>query len=136
MRMKTLALLGALAFSAAPFAAQADITIHNNTNAPATASVSISPCSNAAGDRGVIKPHSSITIPDFLVGLYCTSDCKAQVFMSRNCSGKSIATVTGNVRQGVKNIDNHSVKGFRLAGSGKDITIEGGPAKKWYNFLF
>lgn len=136
MRMKTLALLGTLTLASVPFAAQADITIHNNTNSPATASVSISPCSNAAGDRGIIMPHSSITIPDFLVGLYCTSDCKAQVFMSRNCSGKSIATVVGNVKQGVKSIDNHNVNGFRLAGNGKDISIEGGSANKWYNFIF
>ena len=136
MRMKTISLFGALAFATVPFAAQADITIHNNTNSPATASVSISPCSNAAGDRGIIMPHSSITIPDFLVGLYCTSDCKAQVFMSRNCSGSSIATVVGNVREGVKSIENHDANGFRLAGSGKDISIEGSSGKKWYNLLF
>lgn len=133
MRMKTLALLGALTVSAVPFAAQADITIHNNTNAPATANVSISPCSNAAGNKGIIMPHSSITIPDFLVGLYCTSDCKAQVFMSRNCSGKPVATVVGNVRQGVKSIANNNVDGYTLAGSGKDISIEGGPSS-WLKF--
>ena len=119
-------------------AAFADITIKNNTNSPATAFAGNSPCSNAAGDRGVMQPHGQVTIPDFLVGMYCTSDCKAQVFMSKNCSGKSVATIIANKREGVKSITN-SDKGpnaYHIEGKGSIVTIEGGPSRKWYELFF
>ncbi len=139
MKIKGLALLGALTLSAIPFAANAlgqDMVINNSSNNVATASAGISPCSGSIGDRGIIKPHSNVTIPSWAVGMYCTSDCKAQVYMSKNCSGKSIATVTANVREGVKKIENHGVDGYQVVGSGFNVTIEGGPQKKWYEWLF
>lgn len=139
MKIKSLALLGAIVLSTASFAAYAkaqDMTINNNTNNVATASAGISPCSGSIGDRGIIKPHNNVVIPSWAIGMYCTSDCKAQVYMSKNCSGKSIATVTANVREGVKKIENHSVDGYQVAGSGFNMTIEGGPQKKWYQLFF
>ncbi len=138
MKMKYLALLGAVTLSITPFAAFADLTIKNNTNSPATAFAGNSPCSNAAGDRGVMQPHGQVVIPDFLVGMYCTSDCKAQVFMSKNCSGKSIATIVANKREGVKSIINNdnSTNAYHIEGRGNTISIEGGPSRKWYQLFF
>ncbi len=144
MNIKSLVMLSALTACIIPMTAFADMNITNNTNTAATAFAGISPCSNAAGERGIIQPHGQVTIPDFLVGLYCTADCKVEVFMTKNCSGKSISTVTANVRDGVKKIDNHNTNpdgstipdSFRIEGSGKNITIEGGPARKWYQLLF
>lgn len=128
MRKKLLALFSALSFGIAPLAAHADFTIYNNTNYPATASVATSPCSNAAGERGIIQPHGNVVVPDWAAGLYCTLDCKAQVYMSRNCSGRSAATVIGNTRVGVKKVENHNINGFSVTANGKTIVIQGGPA--------
>jgi len=137
MKLKKLALLGAIAITAAPLAAQADITIYNNTNSPATAYVNNSPCSNAAGSKGIIMPHQSISVPDWAANLFCSHECTANVFMTKNCSGKSVASVTGNTRDGVKKVDNHHVNGYRVVGNGKSVTIEGGPQKKkWYQLFF
>jgi hypothetical protein len=138
MKMKLLVLLGAVTLSMTPFAAFADITIKNNTSSAATAFAGNSPCSSAAGDRGVMQPHAQVTIPDFLVGMYCSSDCKAQVFMSKNCSGKSIATIVANKREGIKSIANNdsSPNGYHLEGHGNTISIEGGPSRKWYQLFF
>lgn len=137
MKKKHLALLGAMTLSLVPFTAFADITIKNNTNTPATAFAGSSPCSNAAGEKGVMHPHSQVTIPDFLVGMYCNNDCVAQVFMSKNCSGKAIASVTANKRDGIKSVKNNdtSSSAYHIEGTGKTITIEGGPAKKWYQIF-
>ncbi len=54
MKLKSLALLGAMSFSIIPLAAFADLTLTNNSNSPATASVTGSPCSSAAGNMGVL----------------------------------------------------------------------------------
>lgn len=139
MKIKSLALLGAIALSTVSYAAYAtgkDMTINNNSDAVATASAGVSPCSGSIGDRGIIKPHSNVVIPSWAVGMYCTSDCKAQVYISKNCSGKSIATVTANVRDGVKKIENHDVDGYQVVGSGFNMSIEGAAHKKWYQLLF
>lgn len=136
MKIKHLATIAAFVMSMSSMAAHADLFIANNTDASATAYAGTSPCSNAAGDRGIIKPHGSVQIPDFLVGMYCTNNCKAQVFMSKNCSGKSIATVTANKKQGVIDIENHGIEGYQVVGSGKSISIEGGQSRKWYNWFF
>ena len=138
MKIKHLALLGAVALSVSPIAAFADLHISNNSNSPATALAGMSPCSSAAGTRGVIKAHGEISVPDFLVGMYCKKDCQAHVFMTKNCSGKSIATVVANMHDGVKSIQNsdNSPDGYRVVGSGKNVAIEGGPHRKWYRMFF
>lgn len=140
MKQKSLSILSAIAISVLPIAAFADITITNNTDSAATAYAGNSPCSNAAGDRGVIQPHGKVVIADWIVGIYCTNDCKAEIFMSKNCSGKSIATATANKREGVKSVVSHDDRpdGYRIVGTGKEVSIEGHPQaeRKWYQLFY
>lgn len=136
MKFKNILMLGAIAFCTTSVAAYADMTIANNTNSVATAYAGSSPCSNAAGERGIIQPHGSVQVPDFVIGIYCTHNCTAEVFMSKNCSGKSIASVIANKKDGVVSITNHDVDGYRVVGAGKSVAVEGGPARKWYNLFF
>ena len=141
MKIKSLALLGAVALSIIPMAAFADLKITNNTDAPATAFAGNSPCSSSApGGKGVIQPNGGfVEVPDWAVGIYCSSDCRAEVFMSKNCSGKPVATCIGNKRDGIKSCNNHDKRdgGYRVEGyPGKNIRIEGrAPAKAWYQKL-
>ena len=140
MKIKSLALLGAIALSISPIAAFADLTIINNSNSPATAIAGLSPCSSAApGGKGIIQPGGGrVDVPDWAIGIYCTSDCTAQVYMTKNCTGKSVATCTANKKEGVKSCVNHtkSADGYRIVGTGKTITIEGTTTRKWYQLFF
>lgn len=136
MKLKSLLMLSAMTWSMSSAVAYADMLIANNTETAATAYAGSSPCSNAAGDRGVIKPHSSVQVPDFVIGIYCTHNCTAEVFMNKNCSGKSIASVIANKKDGVVSITNHDVDGYRVVGTGKSVSVEGGPARKWYQLFF
>ena len=140
MKIKSLALLGAISLSVMSFAAHADTVIVNNSDLPATALAGLSPCSSAApGGKGVIQPHGGrVEVPDWAVGIYCSSDCTAQVFMSKNCSGPAIASCVANKKDGVKKCTSNS-SNYRIEGwPGKNIRIEGAApkAKKWYQLFF
>lgn len=138
MKLKHIALAGAIALGSLPFTAFADMSIVNNTNSPATASVANpkSPCSGVIGDRGIIKPHGTITIPDWAVNMYCKNGCTAHVYMNKNCAGKSIAEVNATTASGVTQVNNQGVDGYHIEGIGKTVSIEGGPARKWYEYFF
>jgi len=137
MKIKSLALFGALALSIIPLTSFADIIIHNNTNTAATATAGNSQCSGAI-PQGVMKPHTTVTIPDFLADMFCKDGCTANVYMSRNCSGKPIATVEASTAKGITKVTNNdkSATGYKVVGLGKEISIEGGAAKKWYELFF
>lgn len=136
MKIKHLTLLGAITLSTISFAAYADLSITNNTKTGATASAASSPCSGSIGSKGVIAPGGHVEIPDWAVGVYCRTNCTAHVYMSKNCSGKSIATVTANMKDGVVDVINNGVDGYHVEGRGKVMTIEGGPSRKWYELFF
>lgn len=139
MKLKKLALIGALALSFSPIAAFADLTIVNNTASAATASVTGSPCSSAAGSLGILQPHGGkVVVKDWVMNMYCKKGCTGHVYMNRNCSGKSIATVNASTAQGVisvTDVDN-SPDAYRVSGTGKNVTLEGGPHRKWYQLFF
>jgi len=143
MKITNLASIAVAALSIATTAVYAnttgkyDITIANNSNAAATAFAGNSPCSNAAGKKGIIQPHSQVTVPGFAIGMYCTADCVAKVYMSENCTGKSIASVVVNIKEGIKSIQNtdDSESPYRVVGGGTYVSIEGGPQRKWYQLF-
>jgi hypothetical protein len=133
MKIKSLALIGAMAICLMPVVATAntganDITIANNSNHTATA---------YAGKKGIIQPHSQITVPGFAIGMYCTNDCEAKVFMDDHCKGKSISTVTLNLKEGIKRVvdTDNSETPYHVVGAGRMVSIEGGPQRKWYQLF-
>lgn len=113
----------------------ADVSIANNTNAAATALTTTSPCSSAAGDQGVIKPHSNVVVPQWVVGLYCAFGCDINVYISNNCGGPKIATIHATADRGVTNINNHHVNGYKVVGSGFSASIEQDAPKGWFEKL-
>ena len=114
--------------------AYADATVRNNTDTVATAYVSGS-CSSMAGDEGIMKPHSSVVVPQWVLGFFCGFGCDAQVYMSNNCSGPKIATIHADSISGITNVNNHNVKGFRVTGSGFSASIEQDAPKGWFEKL-
>lgn len=140
MKIKSLALLGAITFSVIPYAAFADLTIVNNTSTAATASVVGSPCSSAAGHLGILQPHGGkVVVKDWVMNMYCKHGCTGNVYMNRNCSGKPVATVKASTSEGVISVDvadKTSPDAYKVAGLGKNVSIEGGPSRKWYRLFF
>ena len=141
MKIAKIALLSVLMSSTVAVAATTtttDLLLQNETGAYATAYAGVSPCSSAAGDRGIIKPHESISVPGFALSLVCASGCEGNIYISKNCGGSKIATVTISDKKTVTHITNHNVNGYVVSASGDGLVVKltGGPAKKWYNFIF
>jgi hypothetical protein len=128
MHIKKLILFCALTFS---MSAHADLLLTNNTDSYGTGNVASSPCSSQAGDRGITKPHSTLTIPQIAFDLFCgLFTCEARLFATQNCSGPVIATVTIEFNKGVTHINNLS-KQFVVSGGGNHITINPGSKTIW-----
>ena|SRR3990167_1096001 len=134
MKIKNLALLGALSLSIIPAIALADITVVNNTKSPASASIEKGPCSGSV-PPGVIKPGQTLNVPAWVIKSYCKNGCKANLYMDKSCHSKVAATAEVNPADGVFNIHNNDVDGYHVEGGGSQITLEGGPARKWYQIF-
>lgn len=105
------------------------LTIRNNTNFDSTSKINDGPCSSSIlGAKGVTKAHSTNVISDKMILLACyanRSNCKADVFMTNNCSGPQIATVVFDVNTGVKSVSMQS-NNYTISAQGFSITLNGG----------
>lgn len=119
--------IGLSLIAAQSFAAQA-LTIVNNTNQDSTSKINGGLCSTVFGSDGVTKAHSTHVVSDKIVALACmgnSSNCKADIYMTNNCSGPVIATAVFDTNTGVKSID--VVSDIYKFGIGPfNITIDGG----------
>lgn len=92
-----------------------EIHIHNGTSDPSASRMNGGLCSSfILGDGGVTKAGESKTIPGLQVDLACghKPECYADVYLSRDCKTKLIATVHLNTATGFelgkeKIIDTH-----------------------------
>src|SRR3990167_1148962 len=109
--------------------AHAGLNITNNTDKPSTAVINNGPCSTMLGEHGTTQPHTTNSVPDGIIKLAClihTSDCKANLYMSDNCSVSVIANIVFDTKKGIRNIDNKNIDGYTVSGSGFDATINKG----------
>lgn len=111
-----------------PVVAQAnDLTTVNNSNHDSTCVVNNGPCSTILGEKyGVTKAHSTNTIPSSKVWLACvrdTKNCKANVYMTNNCSGPVVGTVTLNTDTGVTNVYNTPGSGYVISSQPGTFTV-------------
>lgn len=120
------------ALSIPALAQAADLTIVNNTNQTSTSMINGTSCSSALGDIGITAPHSQSTIPSSKVNLACIANptnCRADVYMTNNCTGSSVAVVIFDTKTGIKSvsmIDNSYA--ISAATNSFQATISGGPA--------
>ena len=86
-----------------------DLTIVNNTSQFSTSKINSSPfCSSMFGDWGITKPKSTNVIKDIHLKQACAfhkTDCKANIYMSKNCSGEVIGTVVFDVNKGTQSFN-------------------------------
>jgi len=124
MVFKKIALMSVLsAFSLPIIANAASIDLINNTDYYGTAKVSIF-CSNMAGNNGVIKPHDKINISQDALNFACPGTCDAQVYVTKDCSGKAIAKAKLDNKKGILDIHNLDEQRFHISGGGTSATID------------
>ncbi len=85
--------------------ASPSLTIHNNTDFPSTVVTNDNACSSGIPNgEGVTPKHDSRTIDGKKVRAACilnTKRCKADVYLSDNCTGAVIATAYFDVDTGL-----------------------------------
>ncbi len=79
----------------------------NHTHFDSTSVMNNGVCSTILGDSGITPAGQEKDISDFLVKKACITNqlhCKADVYLTRNCSGPKVATVTLNVNTGIESV--------------------------------
>jgi hypothetical protein len=94
------------------------LTIINNSNFDSTSIVNNGICSNAMGEAGITRAHSSNILSHLILMIACgmnTADCKADVYMSDDCSGPLVGTVILDINSGIKNVSENGDFTFTTA---------------------
>lgn len=105
--MKSAAIIGLSCLST--IAAAGNLIITNNTDEPST-TVTNGKCSTQwLGEGGITKPHEKRELKETQLRVACGKDhldnCVADVYMTNNCTGPVIATVTLDTKKdGIKNV--------------------------------
>jgi hypothetical protein len=134
MKKKVLTSLVIVSVSMPLLAMAADLTIINNTNQDSTSIINGGPCSNILGASGVTRAHTTTVVPEYVIKRACIfnkSNCQADVHMTDNCSGPTIAKVVFDVNSGIKSVTpvNTSL-GYSVSGNSYAASINGGPTSK------
>lgn len=133
MRIKKSVLISAFVLSSLPIFSNASVVITNNTSLYATGYLNSSICSSSVGNSGTLNPKpGTLTIAQGVLDFWCSNrTCTMEVFLTKNCSGKSIATVSADAKHGVTNIVNHDEARAYLSGSGSAISLNSGSKSIW-----
>jgi hypothetical protein len=111
------------------FLAHAELTVSNQTNQPSTSRINDGYCStDILGADGITPPHTSKPIEDWKIDLACMGNyenCKADIYMTNNCTGPAISTVIFSKTSGIKYVS-PPVAGYAITWSPFAITITGG----------
>ena len=122
----------ALSLSSITMLAQAgdlDLIIGNFTDKDSTCVINDSACSTILGADGITKAgdhahHINENVIKYAACLGNWENCKADVYMTNNCTGPKIATVIFDVNKGVKSITMASAS-YKIAASGFTVNISG-----------
>lgn len=106
--LKKITLLLGISLLSLPLCAYADLTVINDTNRDAAGKVNDSICSGNYGDKGLIHAHTSVTVPENQLMMGCGShlrDCKADIYMTNDCSGDKAGTIIFDVASGITHVE-------------------------------
>lgn len=126
---KSLLAIGLASVSIWAYAADGDLTTENLSDKASTAIINGFGCSSDLGAKGITEAGETKTVEKSIIKIACAthpSDCKAEVFVTRNCnrSGASkIATVMFDTKKGIKSITMNSTQ-YELVGSGFKVTLK------------
>lgn len=130
MDFKNLFISGMAALSIAlPFSANATLTIINNTSQDSTSIINNGACSSSL-PGGITRAHSINVVPDIIINSACfftPHNCKADIYMTNNCSGLKISTATFDTTIGITSVT-PAIGGYQIVRNGPfSITMNGGP---------
>ena len=149
MSVKKTIIMGLVAMGVGvPMLAQAamDLYITNNTKNDSTIIANTGACSTLLGEAGITRSgEQNHQVPENKVGLACSAsilkktDCKADVYMTSNCTGPVVATVYFDIQKdksgkyvgsGLRPVKPEDIKdkSYTVIGSGLNVIINGGPA--------
>lgn len=107
-----------------------NLIVSNNTNQDSTSIINHGACSNTLpGGIGITHAHQTNSVPETILKLACltnTTNCQADVYMTSNCTGPAIGTVTLNVSTGITGVYNIPGSGYVINGGGFNIQVSGG----------
>jgi hypothetical protein len=110
-----------------------DLFITNHTNSDMTSKISGHCSSEVLGQAGVTPKGGVSDITPNQILLACAvsilkgTPCSADIYMSNNCSGTSIGTVTFDMKTGITGVTGLNPN-YTIDYSGFAATISGGPA--------
>jgi len=107
----------------------ADLTISNQTQHDSTCVINDGACSTILGESGVTHPHQTNVISSNKIKFACLlnrSNCKADVYMTANCTGPKIATVIFDTNSGIKTTTMYD-NSYAINHEAFTITLSGGP---------
>lgn len=122
--------MGLSAFAATP--EYHDLIIQNDTKQPSTSVINGGACSTIIGASGTTEPGRTNPVKGNLVAFVCgkhITDCKADIYMARNCKGPIVANAEIDLEHGVKYIRPVGDKGYVFSWEGFMVKMSGGPAK-------
>jgi hypothetical protein len=109
------------------------LIITNHTNSDMTSKISGNCSSQLLGQAGITPKGGVSDITPSQILLACAASilkgvpCSADIYMSSNCGGASIATVSFDVNKGIIGLSNVDPN-YTIDYSGFSATISGGPA--------
>lgn len=138
MKYKVLSLLGISigSFSLLAFAdtlnVASDLLFINNTDKFVTSKLNDGICSSKIPGGSPTSPHTQKKVPAWQVELGCTGHaeaCKADVYITKDCTGQNIGTVVLNTKTNqVISINMHSTS-YNISKSGFSFTLDPNPPK-------
>ena len=107
------------------------LTIRNHTNHDSTSIINDGRCSvDVLHEGGVTRKHTDKTIPAAALLAACLghfSDCKADVYMTDNCTGAKVAVVHFSIYTGIIQPIVTLDPSYIMTGTGFEAQIDGGP---------
>lgn len=134
MLKKIISAVVATTLIALPLLAQADLVIVNKTNHDSTSIINGGGCSAdlLPDGKGITPAGQTNTIPSFGVSVAClgTFPCTGDVYMTNDCSGPVVATVTITEDNTVSDIQpGKDAQGYSVTGlNTNQVLLTGGPA--------
>lgn len=113
--------LVAMSMSSISMMAYAKLSIMNNTDKDSTSILNDGMCSSML-PGGVTKAHSPNEVDDKIIAMGCLmheTNCKADVYMTNNCTGNKVATVFFDTKKGIKiPVEEHNKQHYSISVKG------------------
>ncbi len=124
---KSICVIAASIISILPFQVNAqNLIINNRTDFDSTSIINNGLCSSALGEVGISRAHTeNNVVPESKLKFACKfnpKNCRADVYLTANCTGSKVATVLFDLDQGIKGASVYDSR-YEISGTGYVITM-------------